>query len=59
MFRPMRRLYKPVSESRVVIALAVSALVMALMLWGIIWQANIIVYQRAVIRSLFSARVGG
>jgi hypothetical protein len=59
MIRPLRHLYKPVGDSPLAMALAVSAVAMALMLWGIIWQANIIVEQRAVIRALFSGRFGG
>jgi hypothetical protein len=55
----MRDLKKPVSESHLSIALAVSAVAMALMLWGIIWQSSIIVYQRGVIRSLFGGHTGG
>ena len=59
MIRPLRHLFKPVAESHLAIALAVSAVAMALMVWGIIWQTNIIVYQRGVIRSLYSAHFGG
>ena len=59
MIRPLRHLLKPVGESHLAIALAVSAVAMALMLWGIMWQTNIIVYQRGVIRSLYTSHFGG
>ena len=59
MFRGIRELNKPVHESQLGLALVVSAVAMALMLWAIIWQSNIIVYQRGVIQSLFTAHFGG
>jgi hypothetical protein len=59
MIRPLRHLFKPVAESHLAVALAVSAVAMALVVWGIIWQMNIIVYQRGVIGSLYSAHFGG
>jgi hypothetical protein len=40
-------------------ALTLAAVVMALMLWAIIWQANIIAYQRELIRVLSIAQFGG
>ena len=40
-------------------ALALAALLMSLMLWAIIWQSNIIVYQRGLIRSLWAGQIGG
>jgi len=40
-------------------ALALAAVVMSLMLWGIMWQSNIIVYQRGLIRSLSITGFGG
>ena len=59
MIRAFQQLNKPVSESLWGLALVVSAVAMALMLWAIIWQSNIIVYQRGVIRSMFSSHFGG
>jgi hypothetical protein len=59
MFRAIRRLNEPVSDSHLGMALAVSALAMGLMLWAIIWQASIIGYQRDLIRSMWAARFGG
>lgn len=41
----LRRLSVPASESHLGMALAVAATTMALMLWAIIWQANVIAYQ--------------
>ena len=54
-----RRLKEPASESHVSMALIVSAIVMALMLWAIIWQASIIDDQRELKRVLSMARFGG
>ena len=59
MMRAIRRLNVPATESHLGIALAVSAFAMALMLWAIIWQTNLIVYQRDLIRWLWSAHMGG
>jgi hypothetical protein len=59
MIRAARHLTKPASQSHLAMALVVSAVAMGLMLWGIIWQSNIIVYQRDVIRSLLAAHFGG
>ncbi len=59
MFKAFRRWNVPASESQTGMALALAAVVMSVMLWGILWQSNIIVYQRGVIRSLSTARFGG
>jgi hypothetical protein len=59
MIEAIRRLNEPASESHLGMALAVAAVVMGLMLWAIIWQANIIVYQRDVIRFMWTTRFGG
>ena len=59
MFRAIRRLNGPATESHLGIALAMSAVAMALMLWAIIWQTNLIVYQRDLIRWLWNAHIGG
>jgi hypothetical protein len=59
MIEAIRRLHEPASESHLGMALAVAAVVMGLMLWAIIWQANIIVYQRDVIRFMWTTRFGG
>jgi hypothetical protein len=40
-------------------ALAMAATAVGLMLWAIIWQADIIRNQRDVIRWLWSSRLGG
>jgi len=36
----------------------VAAVALGLMLWAIIWQSNVIVYQRDIIRWMWNARVG-
>ncbi len=50
----LRRLTIPASESLLAVALCASTVVMSLMLWVIIWQSDVIVYQRDVIRWLWS-----
>jgi hypothetical protein len=40
-------------------ALALALLALSLMLWAIVWQANIIVYQRDLIRVMWDAQFGG
>jgi hypothetical protein len=59
MIQALRRLNEPASDSHLGIALVLAAVVTALMLWAIIWQANIIAYQRDLIRELSIARFGG
>jgi hypothetical protein len=59
MIPALRRLNEPASDSHLGMALIVSAIAMALMLWAIIWQANIIAYQRDLIRVLSMTRFGG
>jgi hypothetical protein len=59
MNQAIRRLNEPASESHLGMALAVAAVVMGLMLWAILWQANIIVYQRDLIRVMWTTRFGG
>jgi hypothetical protein len=48
----------PASESQLSLALALSVLVMSGLLWGILWQSNIIAQQREAIRYLFSLHGG-
>ncbi len=59
MIRALRRLNEPASDSHLGMALAVAAVALSLMLWAIIWQANIIAYQRDLIRLLSATRFGG
>ena len=54
----IRHLAIPASESQLSVALALSVLVMSLLLWGIVWQADIITKQRDVIRWLWSVHGG-
>ncbi len=58
MFRALRTLSVPASESQLGVALAVAATAMGLMLWAIIWQSNLIVYQRDLIRWLWTVHLG-
>ena len=59
MLRVLRRLSVPAAESHLAMALALAAATMALMLWAILWQSNIILYQRDIIRWMWNARLGG
>ncbi|MFZ0821069.1 MAG: hypothetical protein WAM91_13440 [Candidatus Acidiferrales bacterium] len=54
----IQRLKIPATESQLSVALALSVLVMSLLLWGIIWQSDIITKQRDLIRWLWSLRGG-
>lgn len=56
----MRRLHVPASESQMAVVLALSATMMGLMFWAIIWQSSVIADQREVIRWLSRGlHVGG
>ncbi len=55
----LRRLTVPATESQMAVALGLSAVTMGLMLWAIIWQSDIITYQRDVIRWMWSWKYGG
>jgi hypothetical protein len=57
--RLIRRLNVEPSDSQLQLALGLAALVMGLMLWAILWQANIITYQRDIIKWMWSAKFGG
>lgn len=50
----LRRLTLPASESQMATALCLAAVVMSLLLWGILWQSDVISYQRDIIRWLWS-----
>jgi len=58
MFRAFRRLSEPASESHLGIALAVAAVTLAIMLWAVIWQSDVIIYQRDLIREMWGASFG-
>lgn len=58
MLKVIRRLNVPATESQIAVALGLAAFMMSLMLWAIIWQSNIIVYQRELIRSLWTTHFG-
>ena len=59
MIQALRRLNEPASDSHLGMALAVAAVVLGQMLWAILWQANIIAYQRDLIRLLATTQLGG
>lgn len=48
----------PASESQLSLALALSVLAMSGLLWGLLWQSNIIAQQRESIRYLLSLHGG-
>lgn len=55
----LRRLAVPATESQMAVALSFAAVMMALMLWAILWQSDVIAHQREVIRALSFWRFGG
>jgi hypothetical protein len=57
--RMIRRLNVETSDSQLQLALGLAALVMGLMLWAILWQANIITYQRDIIKWMWTTKFGG
>jgi hypothetical protein len=44
----------PATESQMAVGLGLSLVMMSLMLWGLLWQSEIITYQRTVIKFLFN-----
>jgi len=59
MIRVIRRVNALARESHMGMALVVAAATMGLMLWAILWQSDIILHQRDVIRVLWNAQMGG
>lgn len=57
--RLFRRLVVPATESQMAVALGLCAITMALMLWAILWQSDVIAYQREIIRWMWSWKYGG
>ena len=57
--RLLRRLAVPATESQMAVAVAFSVVGMSLMLWAILWQSDVIAYQRELIRWLWSWKYGG
>lgn len=55
----IRRMNVTATESLVGLALGASAVVMGLLLWAIVWQSNVIAYQRDIIKWMWSSRFGG
>lgn len=55
----LRRLSLPANESQMAVALGFSVVAMSLMLWVILWQSDVIAYQRDLIRWLWSWRFNG
>lgn len=55
----LQRLKLPATESQLSVALAFSALVMSLLLWAVVWQSNVIGYQRDLIKWMMNSRFGG
>ncbi len=59
MIQLFRRMKQPATQSHLGLALAVAALTMALLLWAVMWQSNVIAFQRELIRALWKAQSGG
>lgn len=55
----LRRLQVPATESQLALTLAISLVMMAAMLFGILWQANVINYQKEMIRALWNSKFLG
>jgi len=55
----MRRLAAPASDNQMALVLAISMVIMGLMLVALLWQSNVIVYQRDLIRSLWNWKFSG
>jgi len=55
----LQRLKVPATESQLAVALVFSAVVMSLLLWAVVWQGNVIAYQRDVIKWMMNARFRG
>jgi hypothetical protein len=54
-----RRLAIPASESQMAVILSMSMVIMALLLCAILWQSNIISYQRDLIYWLWNDKFHG
>jgi hypothetical protein len=57
--RFLRSLALPAKESQLALALAVSIVFMSMLLYGLIWQSSVIVYQRDLIRWMWNWKFGG
>ncbi len=55
----LRRLTVPASESQLAVVLSVSMVVMALLLYAVLWQSSVISYQRDLIYWLWNAKFRG
>jgi len=57
--RILRTLRLPASETQVTLALVVSLVIMSLLLCGLVWQSNLIAYQRELIRWMWNWKYAG
>lgn len=55
----LRRFAIPATESQMALVLGLSAVLMSLLLWMIIWQSDVITYQRDLIRWMWTSKYGG
>ena len=58
MIQSLRRLNEPAPDSHFGMALAVAAVALSLMLWVVIWQYSIVVYQRDFTRVMWTTQFG-
>jgi hypothetical protein len=57
--RILRSFALPASETQLGVALAVSVVIMGLLVCALTWQSSVIVYQRDLIRVLWSWKFSG
>jgi hypothetical protein len=55
----LKRLAIPASESHLALVLSLAMVVMALLLYAVLWQSNVISYQRDLIYWLWNAKFAG
>jgi len=58
MIQSLHRLNEPASDSHFGMALAVAAVALSIMFWAIIWQHSTFVYQRDLIRIMWTTQFG-
>ena len=54
--RLVRRLAIPATESQMAVIVSVSLVIMAVLLCAVLWQSNVIAYQRDIIYWLWQAK---
>ena len=57
--RLVRRLAIPATESQMAVIVSVSLVIMAVLLCAVLWQSNVIAYQRDIIYWLWQTKFPG